>query len=92
MANQGLPDDLIGTREAAKVAQTHINTLKRWCFSGKLRFWRRNHLIFVSRADVVAMWREHIAQGTGPKPRKRKSKGAGTPEWARRVLDRAGIK
>ncbi len=50
-----IPDDLIDTREAAKVAGcVHLSTLHRWIKSGKLRAWKRAGSRFrVSRQDVL---------------------------------------
>lgn len=57
MEPQELPEDLIDTTAAARLAKCHITSLNRWIHRGKLRGWRRGGRWFVSQADVLALFK-----------------------------------
>ena len=57
------PNDLIGLKEAAKLVPSprggkgvHINSLRRWCLTGRLRYWRQGPWLFVSKADLATLF------------------------------------
>src|SRR5262245_47288812 len=58
-AHRELPDDLIDTRAAARLARTHVNTVRRWVFTHKIPGWRRGGRLFVSARDIKAMWKRY---------------------------------
>jgi excisionase family DNA binding protein len=77
-----IPDDLITTRAAAKLAgNCHLSTILRWILTDKLGGWRRGGRWYVSRAEVLAMWEA---------PRGRKLKVRSSP-WALAESARLGI-
>lgn len=57
------PDDLLSLKDAAKLIPSpyggnrgiHVNTMKRWVLSGRVRHWKIGPFILVSKADVLAM-------------------------------------
>jgi excisionase family DNA binding protein len=64
MGVEGLPTDLIGTREAAGLVPgcrpgrgTHVSTVVRWVLGRRLRGWRNGRHWLVSRAEVLALVR-----------------------------------
>jgi len=69
--------------------KTHLSTVYRWVRSGKVRAYKRGCWLFVCVENLEALVRPVVPRrrGAGPPP-------AGAPqtsEWARRVLDEAGI-
>lgn len=48
-----VPNDLIDTTEASKLASVSKATIRRWCSEGKLPSWRVGGRWRVSRADVI---------------------------------------
>lgn len=65
--NTTLPDDLIDTLEAAKLARTDRKTVVRWAIMGDVIGFKRKRRWFVSRASVLAMFVPAHAPG-GPMP------------------------
>lgn len=63
-----MPDDLIDLKAAARLARCHLATAYRWALSGRLRAWKRVGRLFVSRADVLALYerREVVRPERGP--------------------------
>ncbi len=51
-----LPHDLIEARHASRIAQIHVSGIKRWVLKGKLRGWKRCGRLFVSRAELTALF------------------------------------
>lgn len=68
MADQksDLPDDLIDTAHAARIARSNIRTVFRWIITGKVQGWRRCGRWFVSRADIVALFEPAAAVTARP--------------------------
>jgi helix-turn-helix protein len=88
-----VPDDLIDTKAAARLAHTHINTVRRWMIKRKIPAWRRTGRWFVSRADILALWQHHAErpqEAKQPAPTTRRHRNA-RQRWAERVLKEAGI-
>jgi hypothetical protein len=92
-------EEWIGLREAAGLVpsprpgkKTHISTVFRWCEAGKLECRRRGRWWFVRRADVLALLTETPGRkpDATPGPSRRQQRGR-SREWAKRVLDAAGI-
>jgi hypothetical protein len=54
--NGSVPDDLLTPREAAALAKCSLATLYRYLAAG-LRTWKRGGRRFVSRADVLGLFR-----------------------------------
>jgi hypothetical protein len=52
-----LPDDLIPLKDAVTLSRTCLVTLYRWCQRGKLPSYERLGRLFVSRGDVLALFR-----------------------------------
>lgn len=55
--NIEIPDDLMPLRKAAGLAQCHWATLMRWVLEHKVTGYRRGGRWFVSRAQVLGMFR-----------------------------------
>lgn len=51
-----LPDDLISTSHAARLARLHISGIRRWIKSGKVHGYRSGGRLWVSRAELMAQW------------------------------------
>ena len=52
-----LPADLIDTKAAAQLAGgCHLTAVHRWIKAGKVRGWDRLGRLFVSRAEIVALF------------------------------------
>jgi excisionase family DNA binding protein len=86
-----LPDDLLTPREAAKLARVSQATLYRWLQAGKMSSYDRLGRLFVSRADVEAVYRPRRITKTPeppPTPRARELRDRHTRE----VLERAGFR
>lgn len=65
-----LPNDLIGTKEAARLARCHLASVYRWILPhhGKpprLRSWRRTGRLFVSRAELLGLFQPAGGAGAG---------------------------
>jgi hypothetical protein len=54
-----IPDDLITTGEAARLARCHVASVYRWILRKppRLRSWRRAGRLFVSRAELLGLFR-----------------------------------
>ncbi|SRR5581483_8834755 len=87
------PDDLISLKAACQLAPSpyggsvHVNTMRRWCLSGKLRYWRNGHWLFVRRADVLALFQEMPE----PAPRERQPPPGLQRARVREILRRHGV-
>lgn len=57
MMTEGQGDELIGVREAAKLAARHPETVRRWVWSGRLPARRRGNRLLVARRDVLELAR-----------------------------------
>lgn len=56
---QAIPNDLVDTRTAARIAGVHVSSVYRWVLSGRLRGWKRAGARYlISRADLAGMLRE----------------------------------
>jgi excisionase family DNA binding protein len=70
------PTDLMCLKDAAKLIPSphggnrgvHVNTVKRWILTGRLRHWRIGAYILVSRADVLAVPKQAPAPKPVPEP------------------------
>lgn len=51
-----LPDDLIPVAQAARHAQVTIDTVYNWIRKGQLAAWKRVGRLYVSRADLGALF------------------------------------
>lgn len=51
-----LPEDLIDTTKAARLAKCHVTSVHRWIQRGQLRGWRRCGRMFVSQAELVGLF------------------------------------
>lgn len=88
-----LPDDLIDTVAAGKLADCVPYTICRWVKAGKLRGWRRGARIYVSAAEVRQLFALVVANdATGhlrPTPtRERRAHDA----WTDRILREHGLR
>ena len=54
-----IPDDLITTKEAARLAHCCLSSVYRWLLRKppRLRSWRRAGRLFVSRAELLGLFR-----------------------------------
>lgn len=84
MSDETIPRDLVPIAEAPKYLKSNrpgkkvaLQTLYRWCLTGKLRCWKRGPWRFVSRADLRRMMkRETVAEQEPTRTEQRKlSKG-----------------
>lgn len=57
-----VPTDLLSLKDACHLIPSprggtiHLNSLRRWCLSGRLRYWKQGPWMFVSRADLAALF------------------------------------
>ncbi|HKI30293.1 MAG TPA: helix-turn-helix domain-containing protein [Gemmataceae bacterium] len=54
--NDELPDDLVDSKEAAKILRLALPVLHRWRARGKVRGWRRGGRWYYSRAELLRMF------------------------------------
>jgi excisionase family DNA binding protein len=52
-----IPEDLITTAHAARIARLHIAGIRRWIKSGRLPGYRIGGRWWVSRAELMELWR-----------------------------------
>lgn len=85
-----LPDDLISTNEAARLARCSLVSVYRWIRLRKVRAWKRVGRLLVSRADVLVLFEQRASierWENQVSPRRRQS----DKEQARRDLERMGL-
>lgn len=92
-----IPDDLIESRHAARLARAHISTIHRWVNIGAIRGVRRGpgRRLFVSRADVMKQLEPVRVKAKGepasaPTDTGRK-RDVGSEIWTREFLRKEGI-
>ena len=87
-----LPEDLIESKHAARLAQCHIQAVYRWILKGKLRGWRRCGRTFVSRAELMGLFEPMPTQKEKPVndiPSRRDLKR--NDKWVESELKRFGL-
>jgi excisionase family DNA binding protein len=83
-------DELITTRQAANLLQTHVSTIYRWILSGKLPAWRRGGRHVVKKADLLAMLVPVIPEKDRPKELPTAKEQRAADKWTQEMLRRAG--
>jgi excisionase family DNA binding protein len=93
-----LPDDLLPAAAAARLVPScrpgkkmHLSTVHRWVAAGKLRGWKVGRWLHVSRAELLALVRPVGKALAERRRREDREEAARADEWARRVLEEAGI-
>ena len=51
-----VPEDLITTEHAARLAHLHVSGVRRLIFTGRVRGWRLGRRWHVSRAELLGLW------------------------------------
>lgn len=87
---QNLPE-WVKAANIAALLQLHVTTVQRWAHDGKVRSRKLGRLLYVHRDDVQALFQPVKPWGKGKAKRRRQKPEAVTSEWAKRVLERAGI-
>jgi excisionase family DNA binding protein len=88
------PADLMTTKAAARLVNNcHPHTIKRWVYKGRLRGYRigPGNVLFVSRADILAMIRVVEPKERHPMPATAKEIRQ-DEEWVDRALREAGVR
>jgi len=57
VALEVIPDDLVSLKEATRLAKCHLATLYRWREQGVLRAWRRVGRLYVSRRELLGLFK-----------------------------------
>ena len=89
---EDIPDDLITTPHAARLARVHIATIRRWIFARKIGAYRIGGLWMVSRAELLAKWQR--VEAVVPEPPERIETGTERrrhERWVERELRRHGV-
>lgn len=97
--NFEIPDDLIESRHAARLARAHISTIHRWVNIGAIRGVRRGpgRRLFVSRADVMKQMEPVLVkvkakdEHTDTHTRTGRKRDVGAEIWTREFLRKEGI-
>jgi excisionase family DNA binding protein len=95
-----LPEDLLCCTHAARLVPSrtggrlHVNTLYRWISQGRLRAWKLGPTVYVSRAELLALF-EPAGPALDPGLRARRAserrQRALQEQWTAKVLRGRGL-
>lgn len=83
-----LPEDLVSIVEAARLVVCSPGCVRRWALSGRVRCWKRCGRLFVSRAEVLGLFKEQRPAQPPPPVERRQVE----PAWVLETLRKAGYR
>ena len=48
-------DYYVNRKQAAQILGVHIDTIKRWCHEGKIRFFQKERTVLIPRSEIFTL-------------------------------------